>query len=208
MDPYLLWIPSSIMIILVVTVFVGVTYGAYPPLQYGPYYIYPVVFVSYQRIQIYSPLIILNDKKLNPRFVELQMQTLFLINYLTVFIVSILGATSLAPYVLAQTINLIDILFWGIQSSTNFAEPWRSYFTYVVVPSSSTPNILCYGVVVKFFVASGAFAIVIIISIGCFGIIDEFTFSSISLALCTNNLSSPVLRNNLHDFVYIKPNRK
>jgi len=100
MNPYLLWIPSSIMIILVGTVFIGVTYGVFPPLHYAPFYIYPVVFVSYQSIQIYSPLIIRNDKKLNPRFAELQLQTLFLINYLSVFIVAILGKFFLAPYVL------------------------------------------------------------------------------------------------------------
>jgi MFS family permease len=100
MNPYLLWIPSSIMVLLVGIVFIGVTYGAFPPLQYAPYFIYPVVFVSYQSIQIYSPLIIRNDEKLNPRFAELQLQTLYLMNYLSVFIVATLGTTFLAQYVL------------------------------------------------------------------------------------------------------------
>jgi hypothetical protein len=100
MNPFLLWIPSSIIIILVGTVFVGVTYGAFPPLPNAPYFIYPIVFVCYQSIQIYSPLIIRNDKKLDPRFAEFQLQTLYLMNYLSVFVVSILGSAFLAQYVL------------------------------------------------------------------------------------------------------------
>lgn len=51
MNPYLLWVPSAIIITLVITVFVGVTTGAYPPLPLGPYFIYPIIFVSYQAIK-------------------------------------------------------------------------------------------------------------------------------------------------------------
>jgi len=100
MNPYLLWVPSAIIITLVITVFVGVTTGAYPPLPLGPYFIYPIIFVSYQVIQIYSPMIIRNDKKLDPRFAEFQLQTLYLMNYLSVFIVSIFGIFFLAGHVL------------------------------------------------------------------------------------------------------------
>jgi hypothetical protein len=100
MNPYLLWVPSAIIITLVITVFVGVTYGAFPPLPKAPYFIYPIVSVCYQLIQIYSPLIIRNDKKLDPRFAEFQLQTLYLMNYLSIFIVAILGSFYLADHVL------------------------------------------------------------------------------------------------------------
>ena len=45
MNPFLLCIPSSIIIVLVGAVFVGVTYVAFPLLTNAPYFIYPTVFI-------------------------------------------------------------------------------------------------------------------------------------------------------------------
>ena len=100
MSPFFLWAPTTIMLSLVSMVYAGVVLGAYEPLPNAPYGIYPVVFVSYQFIQIYSPLIIRNDTKvLSPRYTELHLQSIFMMNYLSVFVVSILGSAWLAEHV-------------------------------------------------------------------------------------------------------------
>ena len=92
MDQFLFWIPSSIINILVGSVFVGITYGVFSPLPNARYLLYPIVFACYQIIHIHSPLIIRNDKQLDPRFAEFQLQALYLMNYLSVFVISILGS--------------------------------------------------------------------------------------------------------------------
>lgn len=75
-SPYLLWGPAVVMITLVFTAVAGVVYGAFPPIPIpATYVICVVVQASWFFVLLYYPLFVVNDKKLNFRYREFELQS-------------------------------------------------------------------------------------------------------------------------------------
>lgn len=87
----ILWVPMIVILALLTTILLGL-HGYFPPIGIVGTYIIGVVYTgSFYYIQLFTPLIMRNDTKLTKRYIEVQIQTLVVINQMANVSISILS---------------------------------------------------------------------------------------------------------------------
>jgi len=86
-----LWVPMIVILALLTTLLLGL-HGYFPPIGIIGTYIIGVVYTGcFYYIQLFTPLIMRNDTKLTKRYIEVQIQTLVVINQVASVSISILS---------------------------------------------------------------------------------------------------------------------
>ena len=101
LSPYVLWIPTGTMVIIVGSGSLGVLFNAFPPMPVAAYYFLSIMFsLSTQANAAFAEMIVREDTKLTQRYKEFQIQFLLTLDIVVQVAVTLLCMFWLQKYTL------------------------------------------------------------------------------------------------------------
>ena len=98
LSPYVMWIPTGTIVVIIVSGSLGVWFNAYPPMPVAAYYFLSIMFsLAAQSCQAFPEMILGSDTKLTQHYKEFQIQfltTLYIVAQLAVTLLCLVGLQS------------------------------------------------------------------------------------------------------------------